>query len=148
MAGWRNEDEDNWVLRSDWISTWIRCVESHDNSHIQSLGRLLYSPHPFNWRNKMVGRGVGFSCEPWYHLCPAYHWWQRIWCSALYGSVTWHENSQTSPRYYRKIYFIISNEIIHQKGIDVGDVGPKYGYNSKDNGFLILNSVIKAFHLK
>lgn len=26
-------------------------------------------------------------------------------------------------------------------GIDVGDVGPKYGYNSKDNGFLILNNV-------
>lgn len=28
-----------------------------------------------------------------------------------------------------------------KKGIDVGDVGPKYGYNSKDNGFLILNQV-------
>lgn len=26
-------------------------------------------------------------------------------------------------------------------GIDVGDVGPKYGYNSKDNGFLLLNQV-------
>ncbi|EAR89261.1 peroxisomal acyl-CoA oxidase (macronuclear) [Tetrahymena thermophila SB210] len=26
-------------------------------------------------------------------------------------------------------------------GIDVGDIGPKYGYNSKDNGFLILNNI-------
>lgn len=26
-------------------------------------------------------------------------------------------------------------------GIDVGDIGPKYGYNSKDNGFLLMNNV-------
>ena len=27
------------------------------------------------------------------------------------------------------------------KGIQVGDIGPKYGYNSKDNGFLSLDNV-------
>lgn len=27
------------------------------------------------------------------------------------------------------------------KGIKVGDIGPKLGYNSKDNGWLMLNEV-------
>lgn len=26
-------------------------------------------------------------------------------------------------------------------GVEVGDLGPKYGYNSKDNGWMILNQV-------
>jgi acyl-CoA oxidase len=26
-------------------------------------------------------------------------------------------------------------------GIEVGDIGPKYGYNSKDNGFLIMKNI-------
>ena len=26
-------------------------------------------------------------------------------------------------------------------GIEVGDIGPKFGYNSKDNGFLRLSNV-------
>jgi len=38
---------------------------------------------------------------------------------------------------FRRNNFDLSNE----KGIDVGDIGPKYGYNSKDNGFLLLNNV-------
>ncbi|CAK79918.1 unnamed protein product (macronuclear) [Paramecium tetraurelia] len=31
--------------------------------------------------------------------------------------------------------------IYHSKGIEVGDVGPKYGYNTKDNGYLRMNNV-------
>jgi acyl-CoA oxidase len=26
-------------------------------------------------------------------------------------------------------------------GCEMGDIGPKFGYNSKDNGYLILNKV-------
>lgn len=26
-------------------------------------------------------------------------------------------------------------------GVDVGDIGPKIGFHSKDNGYLILNNV-------
>ena len=26
-------------------------------------------------------------------------------------------------------------------GIQVGDIGPKYGYNTKDNGFVRLNNI-------
>lgn len=26
-------------------------------------------------------------------------------------------------------------------GVEVGDIGPKYGFNSKDNGYLRLNNV-------
>lgn len=28
-----------------------------------------------------------------------------------------------------------------RKGVQVGDIGPKLGYNSKDNGWLIMNEV-------
>lgn len=27
-------------------------------------------------------------------------------------------------------------------GVDVGDIGPKIGFHSKDNGYLILNNVV------
>ena len=34
------------------------------------------------------------------------------------------------------------------KGIQVGDIGPKYGYNSKDNGFLSLDNVKIIYLIK
>ena len=42
-------------------------------------------------------------------------------------------------------FFIVpirdANTHEHLSGIDVGDMGPKIGYNSKDNGFLSLKNV-------
>ena len=37
----------------------------------------------------------------------------------------------------------IRDKVTHKpmEGIQVGDIGPKYGFNGKDNGFMRLNNV-------